>query len=123
MLKDDFYTIISIKKENNSFEILLGLNGGHAIFLGHFPGHPVVPGACLLQMVKEVTEDLLAKKLQLIKADNIKFLMLINPNEQGTLQMNLTHNVLEDGSFNVVANLMGAKSVCFKFSGRFQAVK
>lgn len=120
MLKDDFFTISSIQKENNSFKIVLELNAIHKIFEGHFPGQPIVPGACMLQMVKEVTEIILSKKVRLIKASNLKFLQLINPNEHRILQMDLTVNISEDGMANVSANLINGVSVCFKFSGSFQ---
>ena len=120
MLKDDLFTISSIQKENNSFKIVLELNAMHKIFEGHFPGQPVVPGACMLQMVKEVTEVILSKKIRLTKADNIKFLLLINPNEYKTLQMDLTFKISEDGITNVSANLSNSSSVYFKFSGSFQ---
>jgi len=120
MLKDDFFTISSIQKENNSFKIMLELNAMHKIFEGHFPGQPVVPGACMLQIVKEVTENILSKKMRLAKADNIKFLLLINPNEHRTLQMDLTFNISGDGIANVSANLSNGSSACFKFSGSFQ---
>ena len=106
--------------ENNSYKIVLELNAIHRIFEGHFPGQPVVPGACMLQMVKEVTEIILNKKVQLTKADNLKFLQLINPNEHRILQMDLTFNIFEDGIGNVSANLSNCSSVCFKFSGSFQ---
>src|ERR1700730_9343512 len=120
MLKDDFFTVSSVQKENNSFKIVLELNAIHKIFEGHFPGQPMVPGACMLQIVKEVTEIILNKKVQLTKADNLKFLQLINPNEHRTLQMGLTFNISEDGIANVSANLLNGSSVCFKFSGSFQ---
>jgi len=121
MLKDDFFTISSIQKENNSYKIVLELNALHKIFDGHFPGQPVVPGACMVQIAKEVTEVILNKKIRLTKADNIKFLQLINPNEHRTLQMDLTCNVSENGIANVSANLSNGSSLCFKFSGLFSA--
>jgi 3-hydroxyacyl-[acyl-carrier-protein] dehydratase len=120
MLKDDFFTISSKQKENNSYRIMLELNAMHKIFEGHFPGQPVVPGACMLQMVKEVTEIILDKKVQLTKADNLKFLQVINPSEHRSLQMDLTFNISEDGIANVSAKLSSGSSVCFKFSGSFQ---
>ena len=92
----------------------------HKIFEGHFPGQPVVPGACMLQMVKEVTEIILDKKVQLTKADNLKFLQLINPNEHRILQMDFTFSISEHRIANVSANLSNGSSVCFKFSGSFQ---
>jgi 3-hydroxyacyl-[acyl-carrier-protein] dehydratase len=121
MLKDDFFTISSIQKENNSFKIMLELNAMHKIFEGHFPGQPVIPGACMLQMVKEITETILSKQMRLTKAENLKFLLLINPNEHRTLQMDLTCNISEYGIASVSANLSNGSSVCFKFIGSFQA--
>jgi 3-hydroxyacyl-[acyl-carrier-protein] dehydratase len=120
MLKDDFFTISSLQKENNYFNIVLELNAKHKIFEGHFPGQPVMPGACLLQMVKEITEDILHKKIQLVKADTLKFLQVINPHECNVLQMNLTCSIPEDGIANISANLSNGSAVCFKFSGSFR---
>jgi 3-hydroxyacyl-[acyl-carrier-protein] dehydratase len=120
MLKDDFFTISFLQKENNSFKIMLELNAMHKIFEGHFPGKPVVPGACMLQIVKEVTEIILHKKIQLLRADTLKFLQLINPHECSVLQMGLTCSLPEDGIANISANLSNGSSICFKFSGSFQ---
>ena len=119
MLKDDFFTISSIQKENDSFNIILELNASHKIFAAHFPGHPVVPGACILQIVKEITELILNKNVQLIKADNLKFLQVINPNEHRTLHMALTCNISEDGIGSITANISNGSSVFSKFSGSF----
>lgn len=120
MLKGDFFTISSIQKENDSFKIMLELNASHKIFAGHFPGQPVVPGACMLQMVKEITEIILNKSVQLIKADSLKFLQLINPNEHKILQMALICNLSEDGIAEITAKLSNGSSAFFKFSGSFR---
>lgn len=92
----------------------------HPVYEGHFPGQPVVPGACMLQMVKEVTGIILDKKVRLTKADQLKFLQVINPKEHSSLQMDLSFNISEDGIASVLANLSNSSSLCFKFSGSFQ---
>lgn len=49
MLLDNFYTILSSEQpDETSGTVLLELNPDHAIYQGHFPAHPVVPGVCLL---------------------------------------------------------------------------
>lgn len=54
MLLENFYKIIHRKeREDGKREIEIELNPGHALYQGHFPGQPVVPGVCTLQMIKE----------------------------------------------------------------------
>ena len=60
MLLDNFYTILSSEQpDETSGTVLLELNPDHAIYQGHFPAHPVVPGVCLLQLIKESVENIL----------------------------------------------------------------
>ncbi|MBS1934927.1 MAG: hydroxymyristoyl-ACP dehydratase, partial [Bacteroidetes bacterium] len=59
MLQGNFFTITSIAHENISVKAVLELNPAHDIFKGHFPETPVVPGVCMLQMLKEVMENIL----------------------------------------------------------------
>ena len=120
MLKDDFFYITAINIENDSIDAMLELNKKHKIFKGHFPGHPVVPGACMFQMVKEITEIAVGSEIQLRKADDIKFLMMINPNENKIIQARLNYKE-DDGKINISASFLKDNSICFKFKGMFQA--
>ena len=73
MLKDSLYTIQNITEENNTIEAIIELEEHHDIFQGHFPGQPVLPGVCMLQMTKEILEIFFNYKVQLSKADDILF--------------------------------------------------
>ena len=119
MLQGDFFTISSIQKEISSAKLLLELNASHPIFAGHFPGQPVVPGACLLQMVKEVVQVLLGEKIQLAKAHQLKFMSPIDPNKNKDLLADLTYSLTEN-EITVSATFSCNTTVCFKFSGTFQ---
>ncbi|WP_299179935.1 3-hydroxyacyl-ACP dehydratase [uncultured Chryseobacterium sp.] len=91
----DFYTLQSHEKaENGSFIANIILNKDHDIFKGHFPGNPVTPGVCMMQIVKELTEEFTGKKLFLKSASNIKFMAIINPveNPELKLQLDITEN-------------------------------
>ena len=60
----DFYTLQSSEKEENGrFIAKITLNKDHDIFNGHFPGNPVTPGVCMMQIVKELTEEFTGKQL------------------------------------------------------------
>lgn len=55
MLLENFYKIIHIKeREDGKQAIEIELNPGHVLYQGHFPGQPVVPGVCTLQIIKKV---------------------------------------------------------------------
>jgi len=123
MLLGDFYTIRSIQKEDDSIKVVLELHAAHPIFEGHFPGQPVVPGACLLQMVKEIMQTFIGSEVQLVKAHQLKFISLIDPLKNNILQMVLTHSTNENGEVAVSAALSNDTVVCFKFTGVFQVCK
>ena len=120
MLKDDFFRIIALNGEVPSFRAQLAFNAQHRIFGGHFPGQPVVPGVCLMQMVQEVTETALGSGgLKLLRADQLKFIALIDPGKARTLEMKLDCKQGEDGTVQVIAGLSDDGKLCFKFSGVF----
>ncbi|MEO6836871.1 MAG: 3-hydroxyacyl-ACP dehydratase [Ginsengibacter sp.] len=108
--------------EGNSINATLEINEKHKIFLGHFPEHPVVPGVCIFQMVKEIVELSSEKELQLSTASEIKFLGIIDPNEKKTLRMSLNYEKENDG-INVSASLLKDTTLCFKFKGIFKRLE
>lgn len=79
MLLDTFFKIVNTSKEEEKTIIKVELDKDHKIYEGHFPGNPVVPGVCLIQMIKEVIEVQQQQKLRLTTADEIKFLNIVNP--------------------------------------------
>ena len=79
MLLDTFFKILSTSREEEKTVVQVELEKDHNIYEGHFPGNPVVPGVCLIQMIREVVEELQDQKLRLIAADEIKFLNIVNP--------------------------------------------
>ncbi len=91
----DFYTLQSYEKmESGSFTAQISLNKDHDIFKGHFPGNPVTPGVCMMQIVKELTEEFTGSSLFLKTASNVKFMAIINPFETPDLkiQLDITEN-------------------------------
>ena len=93
----DFYTLESYEQaENGSFTANISLNKNHEIFKGHFPGNPVTPGVCMMQIVKELTEEFTGLKLFLKTASNVKFMAIINTFETPDLKLQLDINQTEE---------------------------
>jgi 3-hydroxyacyl-[acyl-carrier-protein] dehydratase len=119
MLLDDFFTIND--KEYSATEIWaeLFINADHKIFEGHFPNQPVVPGVCMMQMIKEIVEHVISKQTNLIKAAEIKFLAVINPQQNNLVHASIKMAADETGTINIVASLFKDELVHFKFKGQF----
>ena len=58
-LSDDFFYVIKREERCDKQCFTIRLNGEHEIFKAHFPGEPITPGVCQLQMVVECAEQLL----------------------------------------------------------------
>ncbi|HHZ65374.1 MAG TPA: 3-hydroxyacyl-ACP dehydratase [Flavobacteriales bacterium] len=118
MLLSDFYTILNSNSEDSSVRTEVELNADHDIFAGHFPNMPVVPGVCQVQMTKEILSKELGVKLRLTSAVNIKFLAIINPEQNRFLQFDLTYSE-ENGRIKSQNVISHDGKVFFKFKGYF----
>jgi len=79
MLKTDFYRVRNLQLGEGNLSCELVFNEGHDIFGGHFPQQPVVPGVCMIQIIKELLEEHLNLRLLLKSTGPVKFLQLITP--------------------------------------------
>ncbi|MDR1666946.1 MAG: 3-hydroxyacyl-ACP dehydratase [Bacteroidales bacterium] len=88
-LQDDFFRIIDITTGEKRINYRLQLNAEHLIYAAHFPGNPITPGVCIIQMIKELVELCRQKELFLKKLINAKFLNVLNPLENGVVSLNI----------------------------------
>lgn len=91
MLLQGFYTLNKVDKlDDGEYEAFIHLNKDHDIFKGHFPGNPVTPGVCMVQILKEITSQIVDKKLVMKSSSNIKFMALINPEKTPDLKLSIS---------------------------------
>ena len=119
MLQNDLYTFNNIRGEENILRANVQLTPSHAIFKGHFPGEPVLPGVCMTQMVKELLEVHIGKQTRLVKALDIKFLSIITPQQDKSIQLELKLLFMDD-AIRVDAKLLDDANPLFKFKGFFE---
>lgn len=98
MLQNSFYTLTAPPEVTaTTIEASIRLHPEHAIFAGHFPGQPVVPGVCMLQIIKELLEEATQQSTQLVKASSIKFLAVLTPGAHELVRVALKFDSSEDG--------------------------
>jgi 3-hydroxyacyl-[acyl-carrier-protein] dehydratase len=86
MVLESLFLVKDFKVEGSEIRASLELDESHPIFNGHFPGQPVVPGVCMMQAVKELTERHVGRKLFVTEADNMKFLSVLDPRQNKFLK-------------------------------------
>ena len=116
MLINDFYKCRDIKQLENELSCSIVFNKEHSIFSGHFPGQPVVPGVCMMEIVKELLQGVVNKPIMLHSARNVKFLGFITPDMQPVMQINWKDT---EGSYAVSASFKSESAVLFKLDGSY----
>lgn len=119
MLYNDFYQTTEVHEADDVIQATIKLNADHAILKGHFPKMPVVPGVCMVQMLKEVTERQLQRKLVLRKAPVIKFLRVMQPAEHPVVKLEVTLKKTEESAIAVNGKFYFESVTFFKFKGHF----
>lgn len=87
-LLNDFYSIVDETSCDGTYNCKVKMNPQHGLYKVHFPGNPVTPGVCLVQMATEILERKYDKKFQLSEAVNIKFRKTVVPEDEPTFVFN-----------------------------------
>ena len=82
-LKNSLYHIIS----QDGLVWTIRFNAEHPVFSGHFPGYPIVPGACLVQIAEELLSDYLNRSVRFTAVRNLKFKQPVMPEHELTIDI------------------------------------
>lgn len=115
MLLPHFYSLTNFNFDNNQLKAVIELNAEHDVFKGHFPNNPVVPGVCMLQILKELVEKATETKLYIKECSNVKFMALINPEVHSELKIAIDMNAI-DGGFKLKASAQFEETTALKVS-------
>lgn len=102
---EDFYTICSVRKDEGSYTYEISLNPAHELYKGHFPDMPVVPGVCMLQIIRECVSHAMDRRLRYVFIRSCKFLAVVNPAEKKRLV--LTFSIDETNHIQAMAMVDG----------------
>ena len=123
MVLENFYEITSkeANEEEGIFDFQISINSSHPIFKGHFPDNPVMPGVCMLQIIKELTEEIVHSKLFMQKCANVKFMALINPEINPVLQLQSRISQV-DGIVKVKSTTKFDDTIALKMSAEYRII-
>lgn len=105
MLKNQLYTIKSKEVLENRINAMIEIDPLHPIFKGHFPDVPVLPGAIMMQMAKEILEEIEQKSLIIKKVGQIKFLQMLNPQKEKLVNWEMDVVSRNEGEYKIKARM------------------
>lgn len=103
ILKDSLYTIEGQQSGEGTIVYDIRLQPDHTIYRAHFPGEPITPGVCIIQIAKELLEHHLQRPLAIKAVKNVKFLALVSPLEH--LSVRYTFRQLQQAPDAVTAQV------------------
>ncbi|MDR1524790.1 MAG: beta-hydroxyacyl-ACP dehydratase [Tannerella sp.] len=120
-LLNDYFRIDSRTVENDETVFHVTLLPGYSVYAGHFPGNPVSPGVCNIQMIKECAGLLTGKQLFLGYISRCRLSAVITPQTTPQLQvrMQLTET---DRRYEVRAKVCDGTTTYIEFKGEFTPV-
>ena len=126
ILLGSFFNIISSEVKAGKMVADLEIDPSHPIFAGHFPGQPVVPGVCLMEMTREVFEELTGIAVRIPEASHIKFLTVLDPRVHHRVCLSVEYTARGiDSTISAVITTPGlppnaSPLTFFKFKGTFR---
>src|ERR1700753_3386019 len=119
MLLNDLYTIEDIEVGAEMVRATVFLETQHPVVTGHSPGQPVLPGACQLQLVRELLSHATGKNCRLERGEQIKFLTMVDPRQHPRLELQMKYSREAEDRLRVAAVVYAGGDVCLKLSGIF----
>lgn len=108
------YNIVSSAEEEQLARYQISLNREHAIFAAHFPGEPILPGACIVQILSELAGVWQKREMPVIKMSQVKFLSIISPTQVTQLEVLLELHKHDEKGLQLRATLKSEEIVYAK---------
>lgn len=104
MLVKDYYKIEQVTKVADEYKYCISLNRECKVYEGHFPGTPVSPGVCNIQMVKECAEQVVGCQLLMNNLQMCRLTTLVTPIEHPQVEVCMTIQQ-EDNVYKLKASI------------------
>ena len=123
MVLKDFYKILPLENTSDSkYDAVILINDKHDVFKGHFPDNPIMPGVCMIQIIKELSETITKSSLLMQTLSNVKFMALINPEVTPELRLELDITTTEDGLVKVKNTTYFNETIAVKLSNVYRKI-
>jgi 3-hydroxyacyl-[acyl-carrier-protein] dehydratase len=123
LFEGKLYEIRNMESVGEILRVSILILRDHPVYDGHFPGNPILPGVCTLQIAGELLSTYLDQKLMLIKSDSIKFISLVVPTENQLLDYEISFSSKEENILSVKCMVTCNEMEVLKMKGSYLCQK
>lgn len=120
-LKDHYYKVLTRCVSDGYTVFRIVLLPDCEVYRGHFPGHPVCPGAFNIQMVKECAMEVSGKALHIHTIKLCRLTAVVSPCTCTELDVAVRLSPVEDG-LEVRARVADGEQVYMEYKGLMTVV-
>ncbi|MBE6286903.1 MAG: hypothetical protein E7099_01750 [Mediterranea massiliensis] len=119
MLIADYYTINGHTEEDGQTIFSISLNPACKVYEGHFPGQPVSPGVCNIQMIKECVEQMLDKPLSMTEISLCRLNKLMTPSTHPKPEVGIRLMQKDGEAIKIHATISHDGNTCLEMKATF----
>lgn len=120
MLQDNYYRIEHYETAGEQAVFQIALLENCKVYQGHFPGHPICPGVCNIEMIKECASKVIGKSLHVRRVRKCRFTAVAIPSECPFLTIAVDWKSRDDGGYDVTATIADGKTVYVKLKAELE---
>ena len=121
-LLNDYYRIDKMAVHGHTTLFDITLLPDYGAYKGHFPGHPVAPAVCSIQMMRECAAQLAGQPLFLSTITKCRFSAMITPSTTPQLQLQMKL-INADMTYILHATLLDDSTTYIEFKGELTTVQ
>lgn len=116
LLQDSFYKVEDSSKSDSNAHLHVRLLPDCDVYRGHFPGNPVAPGVCNIEMIKECFCMVIGSKPRIQTIDRCRLTAVASPTASPEMDIDMawTH---DDKGWHLTATLKDDKQQYMDFKG------
>ena len=115
-LEGYYYDLIEERADAQGGTFRIALRQDCDIYAGHFPGRPVCPGVCHIQVVKECAERLTGKKLRIGHIRQCRLTAVAVPSACSELAVSIQLQPAEEG-YRIAATVADTERTYMEYKG------
>lgn len=121
-LENKYYELVGIVREGEEARFRIRLLPECEVYRGHFPGNPVCPGVCNIEVVRECAMRLSGRKLFISHVKQCRLTAVATPAECSELDVVLRMQPGE-GAFAVSAKMMDGGKTYLEYKGTMEVLE
>ena len=116
-LKDKFYKVTKEEKNDTGATYTVAILPDCNVYDGHFPGNPVCPGVCNMELILECAMMLTGRDLRIKAIKQCRLTAIATPTVCPEVVITVNATAKEDGTYLIVANIADDKQSYMDFKG------